>query len=157
EAPAPASAAPAASGAAPSFGLTRGGGGGGGGVAVATAPAAQPTAASEAVKTAAPKSLTRPKSAQPTCDQPLVKPKPIDMPQPAYPSQAREAGIAGKVRVELKVDASGRVVSARVLEGLGHGLDEAALEAARTARFEPATLCGAPTETSFVIGMRFNL
>jgi protein TonB len=79
------------------------------------------------------------------------------MPQPVYARQAREANIAGKVRVELRVDATGAVVSARVLEGLGYGLDEAALEAARAARFEPATLCGKATETTFVIGMRFSL
>jgi protein TonB len=79
------------------------------------------------------------------------------MPQPEYARQAREANIAGKVRVELRVDKSGAVVGARVLEGLGYGLDEAALEAARAARFEPATLCGQATETTFVIGMRFSL
>jgi periplasmic protein TonB len=155
----PPSAAPsaAATSAAPSFGLTLGAGSsGGGGIAVAApAPAAAPA---EVVKKLGPKTLTPPK--QPTaaaCNEPLVKAKPIEVKQPAYTSQAREAGVSGKVRVELRVDTTGRVVSARVLEGLGHGLDEAALEAARGSRFEPATQCGVAAETSFVIGIRFNL
>ena len=45
----------------------------------------------------------------------------------------------------------------RVIEGLGHGLDEAALEAARGSTFEPATRCGKPIATTFTIGMRFSL
>ena len=44
-----------------------------------------------------------------------------------------------------------------VLEGLGHGLDEVALTAARAATFEPGTRCGKPTSATFVIAMRFAL
>jgi protein TonB len=124
-------------------------------VAAAAPPPAQTP---ENVRTVAPRSLVRPKpEARAACTEPLVKARPLEIPQPGYPAAAREAGISGKVRVELRVDVTGRVVSARVIEGLGHGLDEAALEAARAARFEPATTCGTATETSFVIGMRFNL
>ncbi|MCU0683483.1 MAG: TonB family protein [Polyangiaceae bacterium] len=61
------------------------------------------------------------------------------------------------MRVELSVDERGRITSARVLQGLGHGLDEAALEAARRARFEPATRCGKAVAATFVVGMRFAL
>jgi protein TonB len=133
-----------------------GSGNGGGGIAVAAAaPAA--AAPTEVTKTLTPKSLVKPKQEPAACSEPLVKPKPIEIKQPSYTSQAREAGVSGKVRVELKLNAAGQVVSARVLEGLGHGLDEAALEAARGSRFEPATLCGVAAETSFVIGIRFNL
>ena len=155
----PSAAAPSASaGAAPSFGLTLSGGVGSGGIAVAAPATSQPSAAEPtSTRTQAPKTLARAKPAAESCTEALVKPKPVHMPQPAYARQAREANIAGKVRVELRVDASGAVVNARVLEGLGYGLDEAALEAARAARFEPATLCGRATETTFVIGMRFSL
>jgi protein TonB len=156
-APAPvAAAAPTAPGpAVPSFGLTLSGGTGSGGIAVAAPSALQPTAAP--ASTRPPKALARAKPAADACSEALIKPKPLNMPQPVYARQAREANIAGKVRVELRVDALGQVASAKVLEGLGYGLDEAALEAARAARFEPATLCGRATETTFVIGMRFSL
>lgn len=59
------------------------------------------------------------------------------------------------MRVEVSVDAQGVVTSARILSGLGHGLDEAALRAAQTAKFSPALRCGKPTAATFVIGMRF--
>ena len=45
---------------------------------------------------------------------------------PEYTEEARAAAIEGKVRVEITVDASGAIRSVKVLEGLGHGLDEAA-------------------------------
>jgi protein TonB len=151
----PSAAANAVPSAVPSFGLTLGSGSGGGIAVAAAAPAA--AAPAEVTKTLTPKSLVKPKQDTPACSEPLIKPKPIEIKQPSYTSQAREAGVSGKVRVELKLSAAGQVVSARVLEGLGHGLDEAALEAARGSRFEPATLCGVASETSFVIGIRFNL
>jgi protein TonB len=44
-----------------------------------------------------------------------------------------------------------------VIAGLGHGLDEAALEAARASTFEPGTRCGKAAVTTFTIGMRFSL
>jgi protein TonB len=57
----------------------------------------------------------------------------------AYPPEAERAGIEGKVRLRVALDARGRVSSARVLRGLGHGLDEAAVEAlTRRCRFTPA-------------------
>jgi protein TonB len=59
--------------------------------------------------------------------------------------------------VELSLDDAGRVTGARVLQGLGHGLDEAALAAARGARFEPATRCGRPVATTFTLAVRFAL
>jgi protein TonB len=59
--------------------------------------------------------------------------------------------------VELTVDATGAVAQARVVEGLGHGLDEAAIEAARTYRFEPATRCGKAVSATFTIAIRFTI
>jgi protein TonB len=75
--------------------------------------------------------------------------------QPAFPEEARTAGIQGKVRVELTVDATGAVVRARIVEGLGHGLDEAALEAVRGYKFEPAVRCGKAVSATFTIAIRF--
>ncbi|GMV42381.1 MAG: hypothetical protein AMXMBFR64_40970 [Myxococcales bacterium] len=91
------------------------------------------------------------------CDEPASKPRPLSIPQPRFPEAARAAGVQGKVRVELTVGAEGRVVKARVLQGLGHGLDEAALAAAREGRFEPAMQCGKPVPSTFVIAIRFTI
>ena len=57
----------------------------------------------------------------------------------AYPPDAERAGVEGKVRLRVALDARGRVSSARVLRGLGHGLDEAAVEAlTHRCHFTPA-------------------
>ncbi len=90
------------------------------------------------------------------CREELAKAKPVDVPVPAYPEAQRESGIAGKVRVRLKLDATGRVVHAEVLEGLGEPFDTAALEAARAATFEPATRCGEAVASTFTLGIRFT-
>jgi protein TonB len=78
------------------------------------------------------------------------------VPQPAYTDRAREAGVEGKVRIELTVDETGRVVAVKVLAGLGYGLDEAAVAAAQSATFEPAIRCGKPSRATFTISMRFT-
>lgn len=91
------------------------------------------------------------------CEDPPAKPKPRSVPQPAGTEAARAAGVEGKVRVQLTVDETGRVVEVKLLQGLGYGLDEAALAAARQAEFEPAVRCGKPTRATFNISMRFTL
>lgn len=91
------------------------------------------------------------------CPDPPSKPKPVKVVQPSYTSQAREAQIEGRVRVEITVDELGRVANVRLIAGLGHGLDEAALEAARASSFEAATRCGKTVASTFVLGMRFSL
>lgn len=156
-APAPAESPQAAMAALPDFGLTLSGGSLGGGVAV---PQGIPggSQANTAKLAAAP--VKRSLSAAPAapldeCAEPPAKPKPVNVPQPAYTDQARAAGIEGKVRVELTVDETGRVVSVRLIAGLGHGLDEAALAAAQRATFQPAVRCGKPTRATFTISMRF--
>jgi protein TonB len=56
-----------------------------------------------------------------------------------YPPEAERAGIEGKVRLRVALDARGHVTSARVLRGLGYGLDQAAVEAlTHRCRFTPA-------------------
>lgn len=140
----------------PDFGLSLGSGGGPGGLAVPAGPRAEaaPAASVQVTK----KLLAAPAAtAADACTEPPVKPKVLSISQPAYTAEAREANIAGKVRVELTVDATGKVASARVLEGLGHGLDEAALAAARAATFEPGTRCGKAASATFVVAMRFAL
>jgi protein TonB len=91
------------------------------------------------------------------CDDPPSKPKPVSVPQPGYTPDAQAAAIEGKVRVQITVDETGKVVDVKLLQGLGHGLDEAALTAARSATFEPALHCGKPTRATFTLGMRFKL
>lgn len=56
-----------------------------------------------------------------------------------YPTEAKQLGIEGPVRVRLVVDDRGVVTRATLLPpGLGHGLDELALRKAKEIQFEPA-------------------
>jgi protein TonB len=57
----------------------------------------------------------------------------------AYPDEAAQAGIEGDVRLRVALSPEGRVYAVRVLSGLGHGLDRAAMEALKhRCRFSPA-------------------
>ena len=145
----------------PDFGLNLSGGVDGTGVALPVRGSAQAAARAAAPSVrAAPKQLL-PAGAGPAkvdpCEEPPAKPKPRSVPQPAGTEAARAAGVEGKVRVQLTVDETGAVVDVKLLQGLGYGLDEAALAAARKAEFEPAVRCGKPTRATFNISMRFRL
>ena len=57
----------------------------------------------------------------------------------AYPDEAEQAGVEGDVRLRVSLSPEGRVYAVRVLSGLGHGLDRAAMEALKhRCRFSPA-------------------
>jgi periplasmic protein TonB len=62
----------------------------------------------------------------------------------AYTDAAREAGLEGVVVLDLVVDAGGRARDIRVVEGLGHGLSDAAVRALADCRFTPGERDGAP-------------
>lgn len=55
-----------------------------------------------------------------------------------YPPDARRLGVEGQVKVQLKVDATGKVAARSLVTRLGHGLDELALKLATHLRFKPA-------------------
>ena len=153
----PPSAAPQAA-PAPGFadlGLTLGNGSGAGGMAVAARGPAGPAPTPENTTTRKVSALA-PKSND-ECDVLPVKPKPRAIVKPAYTEEARAAQIEGVVRVEITIGPGGQVVDVRILRGLGHGLDEAALAAARQMTFEPGTRCGKPALATISVGMRFAL
>jgi len=140
----------------PDFGVSLTGGVNGTGVAlpVGAGGPARERGVERVVRKAAPVAAALPSDG---CDEPPAKPKPISVPQPAYTDDAQAAAIEGKVRVQLTVDETGKVVDVKLIQGLGHGLDEAALQAARRASFEPALRCGRPARATFTIAMRFKL
>jgi periplasmic protein TonB len=158
EAAPPLAAAPLAD--MPDFGVSLSGGVDGTGFAMPSGDGTRPSPRTAPPPTkAAPKQLSA--AAAPAvvdgCEEPAAKPKPRSVPQPGYTDAARAAMVEGKVRVQLTVDEAGHVVSVKLLQGLGYGLDEAALAAARQAEFEPAVRCGKPTSATFNISMRFSL
>ncbi len=76
---------------------------------------------------------------------------------PAYPAAAREEGVEGDVPLEIVLDETGRVVSARAVRHAGYGLDESALVAIRSYRFRPARLRGAPVRVRMRWDVQFRL
>jgi len=68
-----------------------------------------------------------------------VKPEPINIPKPRYPELARKAGIEGNTVIKALVNIDGTIIDAQVLKSSGNQmLDQAALAAARKAKFTPA-------------------
>ncbi|RMG21077.1 MAG: energy transducer TonB [Deltaproteobacteria bacterium] len=75
-------------------------------------------------------------------DQP---PRPMHVVQPTYPPRARANGTTGRVDLKLCIGATGEVESVRVLKASPSGVfEDAAVEAVRRWRFEPATYKGQP-------------
>jgi protein TonB len=82
--------------------------------------------------------------------------KAISKPQPPYPPIAKAARASGTVTVQILVDESGRVIQASAVNG--HPLlQQAAVSAARQARFSPTLLSGQPVKVSGVITYNFVL
>ena len=57
----------------------------------------------------------------------------------SYPPEAEQLGIEGEVKLKVELDESGKVHDIKLLSGLGHGLDQAAINALRhKCHFKPA-------------------
>jgi TonB family protein len=74
-----------------------------------------------------------------------------------YPQEAREAGLEGRVFVQFVVDEEGNVRDAQVVRGAGSGLDEAALEAVKEARFKPGMQRGRAVQVRMSLPVTFRL
>jgi TonB family protein len=74
-----------------------------------------------------------------------------------YTDEARRAGIRGEVLLEIVVRHDGTVSNARVLQGLGYGLDGEAMKAVRQWRFSPARRLGQPVDVLVEVAVEFRL
>jgi TonB family protein len=78
-------------------------------------------------------------------------------PQPVYSDEARSLKLEGEVLLEVMFGANGTLHVNRVVRGLGHGLDEAAIAAANKMRFKPAARMGQPVDSTAVVHVSFQL
>ena len=76
---------------------------------------------------------------------------------PLYSDDARRRGIEGIVTVAFRVDERGDVIGARVVNGLGGGLDQNALVALRQWRFRPGKRHGTPAAMDAEVDIEFSL
>jgi len=84
-------------------------------------------------------------------------PKAIYAPDPEYSEEARKVKHMGTVVLWLVVGPDGKPRDIRVLRTLGLGLDEKAIEAVRTWRFEPAMKDGRPVAVQINVEVNFHL
>jgi TonB family protein len=89
----------------------------------------------------------------------LVEPVLISMKKVPYPPIARMQKVGGNVIVNVLVSETGRVIEARILRGITQnvGINEAALEMARGATFQPATKDGARVKANKTLVVPFKL
>jgi len=81
----------------------------------------------------------------------------LSKPKPAYTEEGRRLRVEGEVVLEVLFGAAGTLRVLRVVQGLGHGLDEAAIEAARKISFRPATRDGVPVDHTATLRVVFQL
>src|SRR5262249_19848260 len=81
----------------------------------------------------------------------------LDKPKPVYTAEGRSLRLEGDVVLELVFLANGTVQISRVVSGLGHGLDEAAVSAAKQIKFKPAKREGQPGDFPARVRIEFRL
>jgi TonB family protein len=78
-------------------------------------------------------------------------------PNPVYTDEARSLKLEGEVLLEVDFAANGQLHVNRVVRGLGHGLDEAAIAAANKMRFKPAMRSGQAVDSTAIVHVVFQL
>jgi TonB family protein len=78
-------------------------------------------------------------------------------PNPVYTDEARSLKLEGEVLLEVQFTATGQLHVNRVVHGLGHGLDEAAIAAANKIRFKPAMRNGQAMDSTAIVHVVFQL
>ena len=100
---------------------------------VNTTPAASPS----------PSASPRPSPSAPPANRPvnagILNGRAVNLPKPAYPPIAKQMRATGQVAVQVQVDESGNVISARAMSG-NHLLRASAEAAARQSRFNPVRI-----------------
>ncbi len=79
-----------------------------------------------------------PDPATDAADATISPPTLVEFVDAPYPPAARMQGLEADVLLRIAIAADGSVSGATVIEPVGNGFDEAALEAARSLRFQPA-------------------
>lgn len=97
---------------------------------------------------------------RPTAQAPVAAksaPKVLFKPRPVYTDDAKQNHVEGTVYVRIHVTSSGSVQVVGVSSGLGHGLDQSAVQAAQQMRFQPALQDGKPVDWDGVVNINFQI
>ena len=86
----------------------------------------------------------------------INQPRIIEKPPVQPTEEARKKNVSGTVRLSAALNKNGILVDLKVVKGLGHGLDERAIEAVKNSWvFLPATKNGEVQESTFLINVDF--
>jgi TonB family protein len=86
----------------------------------------------------------------------IAEPKKIRDVRPAYPADARAAGVSGVVILEVTIDTDGHVTNPRILRGIPM-LDQAAVAAVFQWQYTPTQVNGVPTPVQMTVTVNFTL
>jgi TonB family protein len=87
----------------------------------------------------------------------ITPPRLVAAPDPVFTDDARVIKYQGTVLIGLIVDAEGAPVRVVILQPLGMGLDESAVEAVKQYRFAPGTQKGQPIDVQINVQVRFQI
>jgi protein TonB len=74
-----------------------------------------------------------------------------------YTDEARRANVTGEVVLEIVVRRDGSVGDVKIMQRLGAGLDQKAVQAVRQWRFSPARMKGVPVDVIVEVSVEFKL
>src|SRR5580698_4261433 len=87
----------------------------------------------------------------------VTPPRPIFSPDPEFSEEARKAKYQGTCTLMIIVGTAGKPSNIRVVNSLGMGLDEKAIETVKTWRFEPGQKDGHPVNVEMAVEVDFHL
>jgi TonB family protein len=87
----------------------------------------------------------------------VTEPRPIYVPVPEFSEQALTAPYQGTCTLSIVVGEDGKPRNVKVMNPIGMGLDEKAIEAVSNWRFEPGTKDGKPVAVQLMVEVDFHL
>lgn len=99
-------------------------------------------------------------NAKHSADEASVTSSPVEIlfkPRPEYTDDARKLKLEGEVLLEIMFGANGELHVNRVVRGLGHGLDQSAINAASQIKFRPAQRNGVSVDSTAIVHVTFQL
>lgn len=106
---------------------------------------------------AAPVAPSAGKNVQPSAAMDFQPVEILSKPDPIYTEEARRLGVQGEVKLSVVFQAGGVIHVMGVVKSLGHGLDQAAEQAAAQIRFKPAQREGKPVDFPAILRIEFRL
>lgn len=91
------------------------------------------------------------------CTKGILCPKALFTPDPEYEELARAVGFQGVMVLDLTVNADGNTGDIQILQPLGFGLDDKAVEVVRQWKFKPANMDGHPVPAGINVEVEFRV